>query len=104
MIALVAMACPLAAQDPVKPLPSPTSQELPPGVRWKVALPAPPAAACALLWRCNASERETKPQVAKPPRRLSFVRNADVGAERRRCAAAIGRRDYDFRFLLSDLC
>ena len=33
----------LAAQDPVKPLPPPASQELPPGIRWSVQLPASPA-------------------------------------------------------------
>ena len=40
---LLAAASTLAAQDPVKPLPVPPSQELPTGIRWKVALPAPPA-------------------------------------------------------------
>ena len=40
---LLATASTLAAQDPVNPLPPSPSQELPAGIRWKVALPAPPA-------------------------------------------------------------
>lgn len=39
---LLATASTLAAQDPVKPLTASPSQELPTGIRWKVALPAPP--------------------------------------------------------------
>lgn len=37
------MAATLAAQDPVKPLPPPVSQELPAGIRWKLPLSAAPA-------------------------------------------------------------
>ena len=43
MLALVAAVSSLAAQDPVKPLPPPTSQDLPPGIRWHKSLSAPPA-------------------------------------------------------------
>lgn len=43
MVPAIAMVCTLAAQDPVKPLPPPIAQVLPPGIRWNVALPAPPA-------------------------------------------------------------
>ena len=37
------MASTLAAQDPAKPTEAPASQKLPPGIRWSVPLPAPPA-------------------------------------------------------------
>lgn len=37
------MICTLTAQEPVKPLPPPIAQVLPPGIRWKVDLPAPAA-------------------------------------------------------------
>jgi len=43
MVPLLAMVCTLAAQDPVKPLAPPASQELPPGILWRVPLNAPPA-------------------------------------------------------------
>lgn len=43
MIPALAVVCTLPAQDPVKPLPPPIAQVLPPGIRWYVALPAPPA-------------------------------------------------------------
>ena len=43
MIPALAVVCTLAAQDPVKPLPPPIAQVLPPGILWSVALPAPPA-------------------------------------------------------------
>ena len=44
MVALLALTSTLGAQDPVKPLPAPASQELPSGILWKVDLPAPPSA------------------------------------------------------------
>jgi outer membrane protein assembly factor BamB len=43
MIPALAVVGTLAAQDPVKPLPPPIAQVLPPGILWSVALPAPPA-------------------------------------------------------------
>ena len=42
MVVLLVTASSLAAQDPVKPLPVPPSQELPTGIRWKTPLSAPP--------------------------------------------------------------
>ena len=44
MVALLAMASTLAAQDPVKPAPVPELPKLPPGIRWTVDLSAPPSA------------------------------------------------------------
>jgi len=43
MVLLLAMVSTLAAQDPPKPAAAPASQELPPGIRWMIPLPAPPA-------------------------------------------------------------
>src|SRR5687767_4315319 len=43
MVPVLAVVGTLAAQDPVKPLPPPIAQVLPPGILWSVALPAPPA-------------------------------------------------------------
>ena len=44
MVALLAMAGTLSAQDPAKPAPVPELPKLPPGIRWTVELSAPPSA------------------------------------------------------------